>query len=182
MNRIAALCRSRRLLLVGVAVLAGSTSVLAGGWLVHFDEYRRFAEDMIKFLHAKGSSSPELKAYTDTLEQIAQQIPQEYSVQKENMRSPKYADQLTRQTLALTGKQDPNNSKAFKELLKAWRAMGGAQDYVLAQCHVITRKLCQEAGYGCVDQSKAVALAEEIRARCRQILRNPDGYEIWADY
>jgi len=27
-----------------------------------------------------------------------------------------------------------------------------------------------------------VPLAEEIRARARQCLRNPDGYEIWADY
>lgn len=146
------------------------------------EEYRRFADEMIKFLQAKGSSSPELKAYVSGLEETAQQIPQEYNVQKENMRSPEHADQLTRQTLALTGKQDPNNLKAFKELLKAWRAMGGAQDYVLAQCHTITRKLCQEAGYGCVAQPKAVVLAEEIRARCRQILRNPDGYEIWADY
>ena len=146
------------------------------------DEYRRFADAMIRFLQAKGGSSPELKPYVDSLEQIARQIPQEYSVQKENMGSPEHADQLTRQTLALTSNQDTNNLKSFKELLKAWRAMGGAQDYVLAQCHAITRKLCQEAGYGCVDQPKAVVLAKEIRARCRQILRNPDGYEIWADY
>ena len=60
--------------------------------------------------------------------------------------------------------------------------MGGAQDYLVAQCHTITRKLFQEAGYGCVNEAKAVAAAQEIRARCRQVLRNPDGYEIWADY
>jgi len=68
------------------------------------------------------------------------------------------------------------------ELLKAWRAMGGAQDYVVALCHTITRKLFQEAGYGCVNDPTAVAVAQEVRARCRQVLRNPDGYEIWADY
>jgi polyhydroxyalkanoate synthesis regulator phasin len=146
------------------------------------EEYRRFADDIIKFMQARGSALPELKTYVDSLEEIAQQIPQEYNVQKENMRSREHVDQLTRETLALTSKHDPNNLKAFKELLKAWRAMGGAQDYVLAQCHTITRKLCQEAGYGCVDQPKAAILAEEIRARCWQILRNPDGYEIWSDY
>src|SRR6058998_3428609 len=89
---------------------------------------------------------------------------------------------LARQTLALASRKDSNNLKAYMDLLKAWRAMGGAQDYVLAQCHTITRKLFQEAGYGCVDQPKAVAIAREVRARCRQVLRNPDGYEIWADY
>jgi hypothetical protein len=33
-----------------------------------------------------------------------------------------------------------------------------------------------------VNQPKAAALAPEIRARCKQCLRNPDGYEIWANY
>jgi hypothetical protein len=68
------------------------------------------------------------------------------------------------------------------DLLKAWRAMGGAQDYLVAQCHAITRKLAQEAGYECVHQANAVELAQDIRARCKSILRNPDGYEIWAEY
>ena len=60
--------------------------------------------------------------------------------------------------------------------------MGGAQDYVLARCHIIVRSFAQQAGYGCMDNLQAVALAEELRRRARQCLRNPDGYEIWADY
>ncbi len=146
------------------------------------DEYRRFADEMIQFLHAKQTASPELKPFLESLEQIVQQIPQEYGVQKENMKSPEHASELTRQTMALTANQGTNNVAAYMELLKAWRAMGGAQDYVVALCHTITRKLFQEAGYGCVSDPKAVAVAQEIRARCRQALRNPDGYEIWADY
>ena len=146
------------------------------------EEYRRFAGDMIEFLRAKGTASPELKPFLESLEQIAQQIPQEYSVQKENMKSPEHASELTRQTMALTVTKATNNLTAYLELLKAWRAMGGAQDYLVAQCHTITRRLFQEAGYGCVSQAKAAAVAQEIRARCRQVLRNPDGYEIWADY
>jgi hypothetical protein len=89
---------------------------------------------------------------------------------------------LAQQTIALTAKQAPENVKAYMDLLKAWRAMGGAQDYLVAQCHALTRKLAQEAGYGCVDEPKAVELAQEVRARCKTILRNPDGYEIWAEY
>src|SRR5207247_5100665 len=134
------------------------------------------------FLRAKQTAAPELKPFLESLEQTVQQIPQEYDVQKENMKSPEHAGELTRQTLALTASKSTNNLPAYMDLLKAWRAMGGAQDYVVAQCHTITRKFSQEAGYRCVTQPKAVSLAEEIRARCRQILRNPDGYEIWADY
>jgi hypothetical protein len=146
------------------------------------EEYERFAGGMIKFLRAKGDSFPDLKPFLENLEQVAQQIPQECSVQKENMKSPEYMSDLTRQTTALTSKKDSNNLKAYMDLLKAWRAMGGAQDYVVAQCHTITRKLFQEAGYGCVNQPKAVEVAKEIQTRCRQALRNPDGYEIWANY
>jgi len=145
-------------------------------------DYQRFASDVIQLLHARVVSEPELKSYLEDLEQIVQQIPQEYSVQKENMKSAEHVTELSRKTMSLTGNRSANNLTAYMDLLKAWRAMGGAQDYVLAQCHTITRKLFQEAGYGCVNEAKAVAVAQEIRSRCRQILRNPDGYEIWANY
>jgi hypothetical protein len=146
------------------------------------NEYRRFADEMVKFLEQQKSGSPELGEYLNTLEQIINQIPQECGVQKDNMKSFAYADELVKRTMALTEKKDPDNLKIYMDLLKEWRAMGGAQDYVLAKCHIITRKLAQEAAYGCARQSKAVAVAQEIRARGRQCLRSPDGYEIWADY
>ncbi|MEQ2006647.1 MAG: hypothetical protein ABMA26_07610 [Limisphaerales bacterium] len=145
-------------------------------------EYQRFAGDLTKHLRARAQTSPDLKPFLDNLEQLVQQIPQECEVQKENMKSLDHAADLVRQTMALTSKSDPENLKAYMALYKAWRAMGGAQDYVLAQCHTVTRKVFQEAGYGCAELPKAVAVAEEIRARCRQVLRNADGYEIWADY
>jgi len=123
-----------------------------------------------------------LKPYLESLEQIVQIIPQEIEVQKENMKSLDHAAELAKQTMALTLKTDPDNIKTYAALLKAWRGMGGAQDYVLAKCHTVTRQLFQEAGYGCAELPQAVAIAEDIRTRCRHVLRNPDGYEIWADY
>ncbi|MSU36822.1 MAG: hypothetical protein EXS36_17330 [Pedosphaera sp.] len=150
--------------------------------LERIDEYRRFADDMIGFLRERAIVAPELKPFLVSLEQIVEQIPQECSVQKENMKSLDHTVELTRQTMALTGRNNTNNLTAYMELLKAWRAMGGAQDYVVAQCHTIARRLFQEAGYGCVTDTRSVTVAQEVRARCRQVLRNPDGYEIWANY
>jgi hypothetical protein len=146
------------------------------------NEYRSFAEKLTAFLQEKAKESPDLKPFIDSLQETVSQIPQEYEVQKENMKSFEYADGLTRKTLALTGRHETNNVSAYMELLKDWRAMGGAQDYVLARCHMVVRKLCQDAGYGCVHQPAAVSLAMEVRKRCKECLRNPDGYEIWADY
>jgi hypothetical protein len=146
------------------------------------NQYRKFSEELTGYLDSQKSTAPDLREYIEKMEQIVGQIPQECSVQKENMKSFGYADELVTRTMALTEKKDPGNLKAYMELLKDWRAMGGAQDYVVAQCHIITRKLAQEAGYACAGQPKAVVLAQEIRARARHCLRNPDGYEIWADY
>lgn len=145
-------------------------------------EYQRFADDLTKHLRASSQGAADLKPYFENLEQIVQQIPQECEAEKENMKSLNHAADLAKQTMALTSKVDPDNVKAYMDLLKAWRAMGGAQDHVVAQCHIVARKVFQEAGYGCAELPAATAAAEDIRARCRQVLRRPDGYEIWADY
>jgi hypothetical protein len=150
--------------------------------LDRIDEYRKFADETAKLLRAKAESAPELKPYLESLESIAQQIPQEYEVQKENMKSLAHAGELAKKTAALSARKDPGNLAAFMELLKLWRGMGGAQDYVVAQCHGITRKLFQEAGQGALTTPGAMEVAREVRARCRQTLRNPDGYEIWPNY
>ena len=130
----------------------------------------------------KGTSLPQLKPFFDSLEQTASRIPQIYEAEKENMKSLAYADDLARKTNALTARKDPKNLPTCLELGKEWRGMGGAQDGVVSQYHMIVRRLFQEAGNGCLDQPAAVEAAREIRNRCRQCLRNPDGYEIWADY
>jgi hypothetical protein len=146
------------------------------------DEYRTFADDMLKFLRAAAGAQPDLKEYVGGLAQIVQRIPDLYEVQKENIKSLAYTDELSHKTLALLQKKDPKNLPTCLELGKNWRAMGGAQDGILAEYHVIVRKLFQEASYGCLTEPEAVEPAREIRRRCRQCLRNPDGYEIWPNY
>ncbi|HUV66697.1 MAG TPA: hypothetical protein VMW24_22610 [Sedimentisphaerales bacterium] len=146
------------------------------------DEYQAFARSMIAYLNQTRKSSPALLPYLDSIEAIVQQLPQEYARQRENIKTLQYTDDLAVKTKALTRKKDPANLPACLELGKHWRAMGGAQDGLLGQYHTITRKLFQEAGYGCANQPQAVEIAKEIRRRCTECLRKPDGYEIWPDY
>jgi hypothetical protein len=150
--------------------------------VARIDEYRKFAGEMSEYLQAKAKSNPELKEYLEDLDATVQQIPAEYENQKENMKSLEHAAELQKMTLALTATKKADNLKQYMELLKVWRAMGGAQDYVVAQYHTLARKLFQEASYNAASNPKAAEAAREIRAKCKQILRNPDGYEIWANY
>jgi hypothetical protein len=146
------------------------------------NEYRDLARDMMEFLNKTRRSAAELKPYLDRMEAIVREIPQEYRSKEELIMSLQYTDELARQTKALTRKKQPGNLPAYEELSMKWRRMGGAQDDLVAQCHRIARKLFQEAGYGGISSPKAVAIAQQIRARCTKCLRNADGYEIWADY
>ncbi len=146
------------------------------------NEYQDFANNLIKYLNLAGKSAADLKPFIDNMQAIVQEIPRGYEIQKENMKSLEYAAELSRKTKALTRKKSSQNLPAYKDLSMKWRTMGGAQDTVIGQCHTITRKLFQEAGYGCVNQPGAVKIAREIRRRCRECLRNPDGYEIWQNY
>jgi hypothetical protein len=145
-------------------------------------EYQDFARDMMGFLNLKSKSNPDLKPFLDSMKSITQQIPQEYNRQKENIKTLEYANGLARRTKALTQKKSPQNLQTFSDLSEKWRAMGGAQDDLLGKFHSITRNLFQEAGYSCVNHPRALEIARDIRKRCRKCLRNPDGYEIWADY
>ena len=146
------------------------------------DEYRDLARDMMEFLNKTRRSAAELKPYLDRMEAIVREIPQEYRSKEELIMSLQYTGELARQTKALTRKKQPGNLKAYEDLSMKWRRMGGAQDDLVAQCHRITRKLFQEAGYGGTSSPKAVAIAQQIRTRCTKCLRYADGYEIWADY
>jgi hypothetical protein len=150
--------------------------------VARIDEYRAFADDMIEFLDVTGNSAADLKSFLNDMRAIVQEIPQQYTRHRENMKTLAYAGELARKTKALTQRKATGNLPAYLELSKQWRAMGGAQDNVIARYHSVTRKLSQEAGYRCVSQPEAVEIAQEIRRRCRQCLRNADGYEIWPDY
>lgn len=146
------------------------------------EEYRQFALRVVETLKASRASANVPAEFLDAVEPIAQQILQEYEVQKENMKSQTHTLELVQKTMALASEKRPGNLSAYMELLKAWRGMGGAQDYVVAQCHVLTRQLAQQAGYQAAVAPKALPLASKLRTECRNVLRHADGYEIWADY
>jgi len=146
------------------------------------NEYQDFAYDMMSFLKLKRKYHPDLTPFLDSVERITQEIIQDYGRTEEHIKTLNYVNELAQTTKALTQKKDPNNLLTMLDLGNKWRGIGQAQDDLLQRFHRMTRKLFQEAGYGCVNQPQAVEIAEEIRRRCRRCLRNPYGCEIWSDY
>jgi hypothetical protein len=146
------------------------------------NEYQEFVHDLIDFVNLKRKSNPDLKPFLGSMETIIQEILQEYSRAKENMKTLDYVAELARMSKALAQKKDPNNLRTMEGLGEKWTGIGSAQDSLVVTLHSVTRNLFQEAGYGCVNQPEAIKIAKEIRSRCRKCLRNPYDFEIWPDY
>jgi len=146
------------------------------------DRYMDFADEMMGFLERKGKSNPDLREFINKMKIITQEIPQEYNRLEGNIKTLEYATELAQKTEALTLKKDPTNLPTFVDLSEEWTGMGGAQDDLVREFHTTTRRLFQEAGYSCVNQPKAVEIAEEIRELCEECLNNPSSYEIWPGY
>jgi len=144
--------------------------------------YQDFAHEMIDFLTLMKKDKPELKPFLDEMENITRELITEYHLQKENIKTLEYAQELGKKTEALTQRQHSDNYSIFLKQKGKWTGMGGSLECLVRKLNTITRKLFQEAGYGCVKQPEAVQLAEEIRRRVLKHLRKPRQYEIWSDY
>jgi hypothetical protein len=142
--------------------------------LERIDEYRRFANDMLQFLQAKGSASPELKPFLERLEQTVRKSRRNTTRRRKTCSRLKYAADLTRQDDGPHLEQQPKQSDHLRAVAQGMEEKWAARRIpVVAQCHVITRSLFQEAGYGCVNEPKAVAWQTKsgrAASRCSGIL------------
>lgn len=145
-------------------------------------EYQTFANEMLKFLKEAKKENPDQTPFLDKMGDITKELISAYENAKDNLKDIDYAKKLATETIALTKQKKSDNLSAFKKLKEEWTGMGGSVDDLNRVLHSITRKLFQEAGYGCVDQPEIVNTAEEIRKMTIKCLRNPGSYEIWSDY
>jgi hypothetical protein len=146
------------------------------------NDYQEFAHDLIDFLNLERKSNPDLKPFLDSMETIIQEMLQEHSRARENMKTLDYVAELARMSKALAQKKDPNNLRTMLDFSNKWRDIGSAQDSLVVTLHSMTRNLFQESGYGCVNQPETMEIAKKIRSRCKECLRNPYDFEIWPDY
>ena len=82
------------------------------------EEYQRFAAELSRFLTTAKTATPAMRDYLEQLEPIVARIPEEYSVQKENMKSLEHAKVLAHQTQTqtLASRKGANNLEAYMEL------------------------------------------------------------------
>ena len=142
--------------------------------------YQGFAHETLAYLTALKRTGAAPSPYTEEMEAITLEFIAAYGAQKENIRDLAYARELGRETHTLAEEKGPDNLAAFLKLKGRWTGMGGALEGLNRKLNTIARKLHQQAGYASATRPETIGLALELRRRVRELLRNPNGYEIWA--
>jgi len=140
--------------------------------------YVEFGERIRKYLVEQGTAHPELEKTISELEEIARQFEVRYSRRREKIRTPDHVAGMNRtfreQLLEYEG---PDAMERLKKYTDALTRIGGNQDELVGECRWVARSLRQRAGILMARDPRCSEVAEEVRARTRDVLLNPATYE-----
>ena len=71
----------------------------------------------------------------------------------------------------------PDAYDKCKVLTEAFVQVGGNQDELAGECRMAVKIVRQQAGLAMATDPRAAKVAEEIRNRTQEVLRNPAGHE-----
>ncbi|MCL4691832.1 MAG: hypothetical protein KJ060_04890 [Candidatus Hydrogenedentes bacterium] len=142
------------------------------------DEYEAFGKDMETYLTQAKSENPAHTAFLDRMIVVTKQIEEDIAARREAIKSVEFAQQLVDQFRA---EVLPNTSAdafaACQKYTAQWVDIGGNQDELVAECRMIVKVLRQRAGMALAQDASLEPIAEEIRNRTQEVLRQPVNYE-----
>lgn len=147
------------------------------------DAYLAWQAELREFFDR--TRTPALAAAVDRYAALAARIPAIYEERLPAIKTPADCQELSRQVAALVdAPADSNRVETVRQLGRAIRTIGGAQDSGIGCMRSVVRELRQEAGYRLLvapDEAQA-QLAIDVRARCAAMLRDYFSHEGRPDW
>jgi hypothetical protein len=140
--------------------------------------YVEFAHRMREYLAAQKKAHPELSKSIAELDGIVEQIDTHVAPEVAKIQKPDFVAELNadfRKNI-----MDYEGSDALdrvKKYCKVLTDIGGNQDELVGESRWVARTLRQRAGIMVALDPRLAPIANEIRARTQEVLRNPAGYE-----
>src|SRR5262249_8698128 len=140
--------------------------------------YIEFGEKMRKYLAAQRKAHPELSDRINELDKILERIDTNIAPQTNKIQKPAFVAELNadfrKNILDYDG---PDALERCQKYGKVLTDIGGSQDELVGECRWIVRTLRQRAGIMVSVDPKVAPIANEIRTRTQEVLRNPSDYE-----
>jgi hypothetical protein len=140
--------------------------------------YIEFGEKMRKYLAAQRKAHPELRDRIDELDKILERMDTHIAPQTNKIQKPEFVAELNADFRKHIMDYDgPDALERCQKYGKILTDIGGTQDELVGECRWIVRTLRQRAGILVSIDPKLAPIANEIRARTQEALRNPSDYE-----
>jgi hypothetical protein len=140
--------------------------------------YIEFGQKMRKYLAAQMKTHPELSDRIAELDKILERIDTYIAPETSKIQKPAFVAELNADFRKNIMDYDgPDALERCQKYGKVLTDIGGRQDELVGESRWIVRTLRQRAGIMVSVDPKLAPVANEIRARTQEVLRNPSDYE-----
>ncbi len=141
------------------------------------DIYVDFGHKTRAYLAQEKKADPALADFAAKMDPLLANI-DKYVEKRPDIKTPEYfaglVDQFRKTVLDNDG---PDAYDKCKALTEAFVQVGGNQDELAGECRMAVKIVRQQAGLAMATDPRAAKVAEEIRNRTQEVLRNPAGHE-----
>jgi hypothetical protein len=140
-------------------------------------QFRDFAAQTKQFLKARAAAEPKI---ADAASRLLGLVEEFEGVYQGAMPTASLGEvrQWTAEFNSLAREVRPGNDKKFDAVAEKCRSVSGNQDDLVRDLSVLVIRLAEKAAQEAVQSPEHAALAREVVARARQILRNPTPLEV----
>ena len=142
------------------------------------DAYVEFGHELREYLGHQKKAHPELAEFISEMDALTQAIDERFDARKEKIQTPAYVAGLTEKFRStLLDYEGRDALDRCKEITGAIVTVGGNQDELVGECRMAVKILRQQAGLAMARDPRTAEIANEIRRRTQEVLRNPASYE-----
>ncbi len=142
------------------------------------DAYVDFGHELREYLGRQKKAHPELAEFISEMEALTRAIDERFDARKEKIQTPAYVAGLTEKFRStLLDYEGPDALDRCKQITGAIVTVGGNQDELVGECRMAVKILRQQAGLAMARAPRTAEIANEIRRRTQEVLRNPASYE-----
>ncbi len=143
------------------------------------EEYVQFGHTMLDYLKEQKTAHPELKEPIGELESLIKEIDKRVEERFDKIKTPEYAQKelVDKFRATLLDYEGEDATDKCKEITAALVEIGGNQDELVGEARMVVKLLRQRASLQMMTHPEMEQIAETIRERSQDVLRNPAGHE-----
>jgi hypothetical protein len=140
--------------------------------------YVEFGHKMRTYLAEQQKAHPELGDFLTEMDKLTQEIDARVAARQKSIKTPADVaamnEEFRKSVLDYEGKDALAKCKKYTTALVE---VGGSQDELVGECRWVIKSLRQRAGLRLAQDPHVAKVAEEIRAKTQEVLRNPAVHE-----